>query len=80
MSAVCLPLQVPAKTDCVMCFGPVVPDGYGVCYNPMEQHINFAVSAYNSCEDTNATQMAQTLQEALVDMRDLLEQTPKAKL
>lgn len=72
--------QVPAKTDCVMCFGPVVPDGYGVCYNPMEQHINFAVSAYNSCEDTNATQMAQTLQEALVDMRDLLEQTPKAKL
>ncbi|XP_076139756.1 carnitine O-acetyltransferase isoform X1 [Alosa pseudoharengus] len=72
--------QVPAKTDCVMCFGPVVPDGYGVCYNPMDEHINFAVSAFNSCEDTNASRMAQTLEEALVDLRDLLEQTPKAKL
>ncbi|XP_036384440.1 carnitine O-acetyltransferase-like isoform X2 [Megalops cyprinoides] len=72
--------QVPAKTDCVMCFGPVVPDGYGVCYNPMEEHINFAVSAFNSCEETDAARLAQALQDALVDMRDLLEQTPKAKL
>ncbi|KAI4875769.1 hypothetical protein NFI96_024285 [Prochilodus magdalenae] len=72
--------QVPAKTDCVMCFGPVVPDGYGVCYNPMEQHINFAVSAFNSCADTNATQMAQALEDALVDIKTLLDQTPKAKL
>ncbi|XP_031433194.1 carnitine O-acetyltransferase isoform X2 [Clupea harengus] len=72
--------QVPAKTDCVMCFGPLVPDGYGVCYNPMEEHINFAVSAFNSCEDTNASRLAQALEAALVDMRDLLEQTPKAKL
>ncbi|KAL2100066.1 hypothetical protein ACEWY4_004460 [Coilia grayii] len=72
--------QVPAKTDCVMCFGPVVPDGYGVCYNPMDEHINFAVSAFNSCEDTNASRLAQALEQALVDMRDLLEQTPRAKL
>ncbi|KAI1882358.1 hypothetical protein AGOR_G00249860 [Albula goreensis] len=72
--------QVPAKTDCVMCFGPVVPDGYGVCYNPMEEHINFAVSAFNSCEETDATKLALGLQRALLDMRDLLEQTPKAKL
>ncbi|KAG7476809.1 hypothetical protein MATL_G00086810 [Megalops atlanticus] len=72
--------QVPAKTDCVMCFGPVVPDGYGVCYNPMEEHINFAVSAFNSCEETDAARLAQALHDALVDMRDLLEQTPKAKL
>uniref|UniRef100_A0AAY4EET6 Carnitine O-acetyltransferase n=1 Tax=Denticeps clupeoides TaxID=299321 RepID=A0AAY4EET6_9TELE len=72
--------QVPAKTDCVMCFGPVVPDGYGVCYNPMEGHINFAVSAFNSCEDTNAGNMAQSLEKALLDIRSLLEHTPKAKL
>ncbi|KAJ8386704.1 hypothetical protein AAFF_G00166530 [Aldrovandia affinis] len=72
--------QVPAKTDCVMCFGPVVPDGYGVCYNPMEEHINFAVSAFNSCEETDATKLAFALEGALVEMRDLLEQTPKAKL
>ena len=79
LSSLCPP-QVPAKTDCVMCFGPLVPDGYGVCYNPMEEHINFAVSAFNSCEDTNASRLAQALEAALVDMRDLLEQTPKAKL
>ncbi|TVK72986.1 Carnitine O-acetyltransferase [Bagarius yarrelli] len=72
--------QVPAKTDCVMCFGPVVPDGYGVCYNPMETHINFAVSAFNSCADTNATRLASALQEALLDMRSLLDQTLKSKL
>lgn len=66
--------------DCLMCFGPVVPDGYGVCYNPMNDHINFAVSAYNSCKETNASRMAQAMQDALLDMRALLEQTPRAKL
>uniref|UniRef100_A0A671Q807 Carnitine O-acetyltransferase n=1 Tax=Sinocyclocheilus anshuiensis TaxID=1608454 RepID=A0A671Q807_9TELE len=72
--------QVPAKTDCVMCFGPVVPDGYGVCYNPMDAHINFSVSAFNSCQDTNAARLAQALEDALLDMKTLLKQTPKAKL
>uniref|UniRef100_A0A673KGY9 Carnitine O-acetyltransferase n=1 Tax=Sinocyclocheilus rhinocerous TaxID=307959 RepID=A0A673KGY9_9TELE len=72
--------QVPAKTNCVMCFGPVVPDGYGVCYNPMDTHINFAVSAFDSCQDTNAARLAQALEDALLDIKTLLEQTPKAKL
>ncbi|XP_066569268.1 carnitine O-acetyltransferase isoform X1 [Amia ocellicauda] len=72
--------QVPAKTDCVMCFGPVVPDGYGVCYNPMDDHINFAVSAFNSCAETNAARLSQALEEALLDMRALLVQTPQSKL
>ncbi|MBN3278040.1 CACP acetyltransferase, partial [Polyodon spathula] len=72
--------QVPAQTDCVMCFGPVVPDGYGVCYNPMAEHINFSVSAFNSCAETNAARLCHFLEEALVDMRDLLMQTPRSKL
>nr|XP_046230900.1 carnitine O-acetyltransferase [Scatophagus argus] len=72
--------QVPSKTDCVMCFGPVVPNGYGVCYNPMNDHINFAVSSFNTCEETNAARLAQAVQDALLDMRTLLEQTPRAKL
>ncbi|XP_049688797.1 carnitine O-acetyltransferase isoform X2 [Accipiter gentilis] len=72
--------QVPAKTDCVMCFGPVVPDGYGICYNPMDEHINFAISAFNSCADTNAARMAHYLEKALLDMRILLQSTPKSKL
>lgn len=72
--------QVPAKTDCVMFFGPVVPDGYGVCYNPMETHINFSVSAYNSCAETNAARLAHYLEKALLDMRALLQSHPRAKL
>ncbi|KAM7393348.1 hypothetical protein PAMA_008146 [Pampus argenteus] len=72
--------QVPSKTDCVMCFGPVVPNGYGVCYNPMNDHINFAVSSFNSCKETNTAHLAQAVEGALIDMRTLLEQTPRAKL
>lgn len=66
-------LQVGSKTDCVMCFGPMVPDGYGVCYNPMEEHINVAITAFNSCEETNAARFAQAVEGALLDMRVLLE-------
>lgn len=72
--------QVAAKTDCVMCYGPAVPDGYGVCYNPMAEHINFAVSAFNSCSDTNAAQMAHYLEKALLDLRLLLQSNPRSKL
>ncbi|XP_058473117.1 carnitine O-acetyltransferase [Solea solea] len=72
--------QVPSKTDCVMCFGPVVLNGYGVCYNPMNDHINFAVSSFNTCEETNAWRLAQAVEGALLDLRTLLEQTPRAKL
>nr|XP_057912085.1 carnitine O-acetyltransferase isoform X2 [Doryrhamphus excisus] len=72
--------QVPSKTDCVMCFGPVVPDGYGVCYNPMNEHINFAVSSFNTCKETNTADLAHAVENALLDMRMLLEQTPRAKL
>ncbi|XP_066466692.1 carnitine O-acetyltransferase [Tiliqua scincoides] len=72
--------QVAAKTDCVMCYGPAVPDGYGVCYNPMAEHINFAISAFNSCGDTNAAQMAHYLEKALLDMRLLLQSNPRSKL
>lgn len=62
-----------------MCFGPMVPDGYGVCYNPMDEHINIAITAFNSCEETNAANFAQAVEEALLDMRALLEDTATAK-
>ncbi|XP_067269324.1 carnitine O-acetyltransferase-like isoform X2 [Pseudorasbora parva] len=71
--------QVGSKTDCVMCFGPMVPDGYGVCYNPMDDHINFAVTAFNSCEETNATKLSKFLEDALLDMKTLLELVSKSQ-
>uniref|UniRef100_A0A8C3ABD4 Carnitine O-acetyltransferase n=1 Tax=Cyclopterus lumpus TaxID=8103 RepID=A0A8C3ABD4_CYCLU len=71
--------QVGSKTDCVMCFGPMVPDGYGVCYNPMDEHINIAITAFNSCDETNAAKFAQAVEDALLDMRALLEDTATAE-
>uniref|UniRef100_A0A8C1Z8R4 Carnitine O-acetyltransferase n=1 Tax=Cyprinus carpio TaxID=7962 RepID=A0A8C1Z8R4_CYPCA len=71
--------QVGSKTDCVMCLGPMVPDGYGICYNPMDDHINFAVTAFNSCEETNATRLSQFLEDSLLDMKTLLEQVSKTQ-
>lgn len=62
-----------------MCFGPTVPDGYGVCYNPMDEHINIAITAFNSCEETNAAKFAQAVEDALLDMRALLEDAATAE-
>ncbi|KAJ6653439.1 hypothetical protein lerEdw1_009192 [Lerista edwardsae] len=64
--------QVAARTDCVMCYGPLVPDGYAVCYNPLFSHINFAVTAFNCCQETNAELLAGSLQGALDDVGALL--------
>ncbi|XP_078272346.1 carnitine O-acetyltransferase-like isoform X2 [Rhinoraja longicauda] len=64
--------QVPARADCVMCFGPMEPDGYGVWYNPIEDHINFSVSAFNCCEETNAEWFSRSLETALSDMQRLV--------
>ncbi|PWA15082.1 hypothetical protein CCH79_00008641 [Gambusia affinis] len=67
--------QVPTNTDSVMCFGPLVPDGYAICYNPQADHVHFAVTAFNCCEETNAETMARTLKETLCDLQELLQPT-----
>ncbi|XP_016111094.1 choline O-acetyltransferase-like [Sinocyclocheilus grahami] len=36
--------QVPTAEEMFCCYGPVVPDGYGVCYNPRPAHVLFCVS------------------------------------
>lgn len=41
----------------------------------MEEHINVAITAFNSCEETNAARFAQAVEGALLDMRVLLEDT-----
>ncbi|XP_023665617.1 carnitine O-acetyltransferase b [Paramormyrops kingsleyae] len=64
--------QVPSNTDSVMCFGPLVPDGYAVCYNPQSDHVHFSVTAFNCCEETNAEKLAVTLESALCHLQELL--------
>ncbi|KAL3872104.1 hypothetical protein ACJMK2_040057 [Sinanodonta woodiana] len=72
--------QVPAQSESVLVFGPVVPDGYGICYNPQEQQILFGVSSFNNCKDTFSEQMAANLRKALLDMRNVLAGSLKASL
>ncbi|XP_062904015.1 carnitine O-acetyltransferase-like [Mobula hypostoma] len=64
--------QVSSRADCVMCFGPMEPDGYGVWYNPLEDHINFSVSAFNCCEETNTESFSKSLETALSDLQNLV--------
>jgi carnitine O-acetyltransferase len=64
--------QVASKNDLNLCFGPVVPDGYGICYNPQNERITVVISAFNSSPETQVSQLARHLQEALVDMHNLL--------
>ncbi|XP_070531659.1 carnitine O-acetyltransferase-like isoform X1 [Ptychodera flava] len=72
--------QVPSKFDLVMCFGPVVPDGYGVCYNPRETHINFVLSAFNTSPETDAQKLAISLAASLMEMQQLTIQNEGSKL
>ncbi|XP_071802328.1 carnitine O-acetyltransferase-like isoform X1 [Asterias amurensis] len=73
--------QVPAKHDVTMLFGPVVPDGYGICYNPQEDHINFGVTAFNTAHETDSQKFGQKLAESLLDMQYVLSKVPpQAKL
>uniref|UniRef100_A0A7N6A718 Choline/carnitine acyltransferase domain-containing protein n=1 Tax=Anabas testudineus TaxID=64144 RepID=A0A7N6A718_ANATE len=71
--------QVPANTDSVMCFGPLVPDGYAACYNPQADHVHFSIIAFNCCEDTNAERFAHTLKDTLCQLQELINRNmPKS--
>ncbi|KAA0718026.1 Choline O-acetyltransferase [Triplophysa tibetana] len=41
--------QVPTTEEMFCCYGPVVPNGYGACYNPQTDHIIFCVSSFREC-------------------------------
>lgn len=66
--------QVPCKADLCMGFGPVVPNGYGVCYNPKEEDLLFSVSAYNSSPETDAYKFGDKLSESLRDLKKVLQE------
>lgn len=72
--------QVPLKSDSTMCYGPVVADGYGCCYNPRDNDINFAVSSYGTSKETSTTSFVKCLTQSLIDMKVVLEKSQKAKL
>lgn len=58
-----------------MAFGPAVPDGYGICYNPKEEYMLFAISAHFSSPQTDAYRFGEHLAESLRSMREVLEES-----
>lgn len=68
--------QVPSNHEMFLSFGPAVPDGYGVCYNPLSNKIILGVSTVNSNPETNPGHFAAYLQKSLDEMQ-LLATTAK---
>ncbi|XP_026271805.1 carnitine O-acetyltransferase isoform X1 [Frankliniella occidentalis] len=64
--------QVAASVEAVMCYGPLVPDGYACCYNPLPQQMMFAICAMNQCPETSAETYANALESSLLDMQKVV--------
>ncbi|CAL4073793.1 unnamed protein product, partial [Meganyctiphanes norvegica] len=74
--------QVPARCEAFMCYGPLVPDGYGCCYNPRANSIFIGTSACNSSPETDSATFRAALEQSFMDMHDalLLDGGLKSKL
>ena len=74
-------LQVSGTYDAFVCFGPLVNDGYGVCYNLMPNQILAGLGARKHDPETNVDGFRQVLGQSLQDMHDLcLFNAQKSKL
>ncbi|SPP85556.1 carnitine O-acetyltransferase isoform X1 [Drosophila guanche] len=68
--------QVATTYDAFMGYGPAVDDGYACCYNPREQDIILAISAWRYCQATDHLKFAKTLEQSFLQMKDILEKCP----
>uniref|UniRef100_A0A4W5KI42 Choline O-acetyltransferase n=1 Tax=Hucho hucho TaxID=62062 RepID=A0A4W5KI42_9TELE len=69
--------QVPTTVEMFCCYGPVVPNGYGCCYNPQADHLLFSVTSFHGSTETSSAVFIQALDEGLVEMRDLCKKSNK---
>ncbi|CAM9592816.1 unnamed protein product [Lampetra fluviatilis] len=69
--------QIPTTMDAFMCYGPVVPDGYGVSYNPKDNHFIFCISSFHSDPTTGSEHFSRALHDSLDEMRALCERQNK---
>lgn len=63
--------KVPTSVDMFCCYGPVLPNGYGACYNPQSDYIIFSVSSFHSSPQTCSTKFVKSLAQGLLDMQGL---------
>jgi len=60
-------------------FGPVLPDGYGICYGIRKDSIHFYMTSWKDCPTMDVHNFRQRVTEALDGFRKLLSE-PSAKL
>ncbi|KAM6897401.1 choline O-acetyltransferase b [Xenentodon cancila] len=70
--------QVPTTVEMFCCYGPVVPNGYGACYNPQSGHIIFCVSSFWEKTKTSSAVFVTALNEGLLEIRDLCNRSSAA--
>ena len=68
-------LQVPTTMDAFMCYGPVVADGYGVCYNPHPHNILVCITSFKRHSETRSDYFAYTLESSFLQMQELCLKT-----
>eukprot|EP00095_Tigriopus_kingsejongensis_P012708 maker-scaffold22_size673200-snap-gene-5.47 protein:Tk12708 transcript:maker-scaffold22_size673200-snap-gene-5.47-mRNA-1 annotation:"choline o-acetyltransferase" len=66
-------VTTPQLQGAFMGYGAVVPDGYGVSYNLLEDHIIFCVSSFFVAMDTDSRVFIQQLTQSLTEMQSLFE-------
>uniref|UniRef100_A0A674ESJ4 Choline O-acetyltransferase n=1 Tax=Salmo trutta TaxID=8032 RepID=A0A674ESJ4_SALTR len=69
--------QVPTTVEMFCCYGPVVPNGYGCCYNPQADHLLFSMTSFHGSTETSSAVFIKALDEGLVEMRDLCRKRNK---
>uniref|UniRef100_A0A3Q4G678 Carnitine O-acetyltransferase a n=1 Tax=Neolamprologus brichardi TaxID=32507 RepID=A0A3Q4G678_NEOBR len=67
--------QVACKAACLGSAVPEKLNSYDFCYSVTSDNFTFVVSAWKSCKENNVVQLIQTLEDTLVDMKMLLEET-----
>ncbi|XP_051967978.1 choline O-acetyltransferase-like [Xyrauchen texanus] len=72
--------QVPTVAEMFCCYGPVTPDGYGVCYNPQADHIMFSVSSFRDGKHTCSAAFVTAIARALQDMMRITHTSPVTTL
>uniref|UniRef100_UPI0037E9630D choline O-acetyltransferase-like n=1 Tax=Semicossyphus pulcher TaxID=241346 RepID=UPI0037E9630D len=70
--------QVPTTVEMFCCYGPVVTNGYGACYNPQSDHILFCVSSFWENTETSSAVYVKALNEGLLEIRDLCNRSSAA--
>ena len=65
--------------DMFMCYGPVCSDGYGCCYNPLNDEIIFTLSSFSDCESTSSKRFVRAIENALGKMGEICSKFHKKR-